>query len=102
MTSARRTAAATDIPTIAEQGVPGYEAVQWFGVLAPAGTPRDIVEKLHAAILLALQDPEVKKHFGNEGADITPSRTPEDFGALIRSDLTKWVKVVKEGGIKAE
>jgi tripartite-type tricarboxylate transporter receptor subunit TctC len=101
VTSAKRTAAAPDIPTIAEQGVPGFEAVQWFGMLAPAGTPRDIVDKLHAAVLRAMQDPEVKKHFGNEGADITPSRTPEDFGALIRSDLAKWVKVVKEGGIQA-
>jgi tripartite-type tricarboxylate transporter receptor subunit TctC len=102
VTSANRTAAAPDIPTIAEQGVTGYEAVQWFGVLAPAGTPREIVMKLHAAILRALQDPGVNKHFSTEGADITPSRTPEDFGALIRSDVAKWAKVVKEGGIKAE
>lgn len=102
VTSAHRTAAAPDIPTIAEQGVPGYEAVQWFGVIAPAGTPREIVAKLHSAILRALQDPDVKKHFSNEGADITPSRTPEDFGALIRSDLAKWAKVVKEAGIKVE
>lgn len=102
VTSAKRTAAASDIATIAEQGVPGYEAVQWFGVLAPAGTPREIVAKLHTAILRAMQDPEVKKHFGNEGADITPSRTPDEFGALIRSDLAKWIKVIKEGGIKAE
>jgi len=102
VTSIKRTEAAPDIPTVAEQGVAGYEAVQWFGVLAPAGTPREIVAKLHAAVLRALQDPEVKKHFGNEGADITPSRTLEDFGVLIRSDLAKWVKVVREGGIKAE
>jgi tripartite-type tricarboxylate transporter receptor subunit TctC len=102
VTSANRTAAAPDIPTIAEQGVPGYEAVQWFGVLAPAGTPREIVMKLHAAILRALQDPEVKKHFTTEGADITPSKTPEDFAALIRSDVAKWAKVVNEGGIKTE
>ena len=81
VTSVNRTAAAPDIPTIAEQGVTGYEAVQWFGVLAPAGTPREIVMKLHEAILRALQDPGVKKHFNNEGADITPSKTPEDFGA---------------------
>jgi len=101
VTSAKRSAAASDIPTIAEQGVPGFEAVQWFGLLAPAGTPREIVAKLHAAVLRAMQDPEVKRHFGSQGADITPSRTPEDFGALIRSDLAKWVKVVKEGGIKA-
>jgi tripartite-type tricarboxylate transporter receptor subunit TctC len=102
VTSANRTAAAPDIPTIAEQGVPGYEAVQWFGVLAPAGTPREIVMKLHAALLRALQDPDVKKHFTAEGADITPSATPEDFGALIRTDVAKWAKVVKEGGIKAQ
>lgn len=102
VTSAYRTAAASDIPTIAEQGVPGYEAVQWFGVLAPAGTPREIVMKLHAAFLRALQDPEVKKHFTSEGADITPNKTPEEFGALIRRDVAKWAKVVKEGGIKGE
>jgi tripartite-type tricarboxylate transporter receptor subunit TctC len=102
VTSANRTEAAPDIPTIAEQGVPGYEAVQWFGVLAPAGTPRDIVMKLHTAILRALQDPGVKKHFSNEGADITPSKTPEDFGALIRTDVAKWLKVVKASGIKVE
>lgn len=102
VTSANRTQAAPDVPTIAEQGVPGYEAVQWFGVLAPAGTPRDIVMKLHAAILKALQDPGVKKHFTSEGADITPSKTPEDFAALIRNDVAKWRKVVKEGGIKVE
>jgi tripartite-type tricarboxylate transporter receptor subunit TctC len=102
VTSANRTAAAPDIPTIAEQGVTGYDAVQWFGVLAPAGTPREIVMKLHATILRALQDPGVSKHFGTEGADITPSRTPEDFGALIRTDVAKWAKVVKEGGIKVE
>ncbi len=102
VTSVNRTAAAPDIATIAEQGVTGYEAVQWFGVLAPAGTPREIVMKLHEAILRALQDPGVKKHFNNEGADITPSKTPEDFGALIRNDVAKWAKVVKEGGIKTE
>ena len=102
VTSANRTAAAPDIPTIAEQGVSGYEAVQWFGVLAPAGTPREIVMKLHAALLRALQDPDVKKHFTTEGADITPSATPEDFGALIRTDVAKWARVVKEGGIKAQ
>ncbi|MHB8769869.1 MAG: Bug family tripartite tricarboxylate transporter substrate binding protein [Syntrophales bacterium] len=102
VTSAQRSEAAPDIPTIAEQGVPGYEAVQWFGVLAPAGTPPDIVLKVHAAILKALQDPGVKKHFSTEGADITPSKTPDDFGALIRRDVAKWRKVVQESGIKVE
>lgn len=102
VTSAHRTAAAPDIPTIAEQGLPGFEAVQWWGMLAPAGTPREIVAKLHAAVLKALEDPDVKQHFAKEGADITPSKHPEDFGALIRSDLAKWQKVVKESGMKLE
>jgi tripartite-type tricarboxylate transporter receptor subunit TctC len=102
VTSANRMTVAPDIPTIAEQGVPGYEAVQWFGVLAPVGTPREIVAKLHAGVVRALQDPDVKKHFSTEGAEISPSRSPEEFGALIRTEVAKWAKVVKEGGIKAE
>ena len=102
ITSARRMTIAPDIPTIAEQGVAGYETVQWFGLLAPAGTPRDIVIKLHAGIAHALQDADVKKRFLDDGAEITPSATPEDFGALIRAELAKWAKVVKAAGIQVE
>jgi tripartite-type tricarboxylate transporter receptor subunit TctC len=102
ITSAKRMAVASDLPTIAEMGVPGYEAVQWFGMLAPAGTPREVVMKLHAGVLKALADPDVRKRFLDDGAEATPSKSPEDFGALIRAELVKWAKVVKDAGIKPE
>ena len=91
-----------DTPTIAEQGVEGYEAVQWFGILAPAGTSREIVMKLHGAVQRTLQDPEVRKRFTDDGAEITPSATPEDFGNMVRSEVAKWANVVKEARIQAE
>ena len=102
VTSAKRMTVAPEIPTIAEQGVAGYEAVQWFGLLAPAGTPREIVTRLHAGIVRALQEADVRKRFIDDGAEVTPSNSPEEFGALIRSELTKWAKVVKDSGIKPE
>ena len=80
----------------------GYEAVQWFGLLMPAATSRDIVMKLHAALARALQDAAVKKRFLDDGAEITPSATPEEFGNLLRVEVTKWAKVVKEGGLQPE
>lgn len=102
VTSAKRMTGAPDIPTIAEQGMPGYEAVQWFGLLAPAGTPRDIVTKLHAGVVRALQDREVQRRFVEDGVEATPSGSPEEFGTVIRSELAKWAKVVKDSGIKPE
>jgi tripartite-type tricarboxylate transporter receptor subunit TctC len=102
VTSAKRMTIAPDIPTIAEQGVPGYEAVQWFGLLAPAGTPREVVTRLHAGVVRVLQDAEVRKRFIDDGAEATPSSSPEEFGALIRSELAKWRKVVKDSGIQPE
>jgi tripartite-type tricarboxylate transporter receptor subunit TctC len=102
VTSAKRISMAPDVPTIAEQGVAGYEAVQWFGLMAPAGTPRDIVMKLHAAVTRAVNDPEVKKRFLDDGAEITASATPEEFGNLVRAEVAKWAKVVKDAGIQSE
>jgi tripartite-type tricarboxylate transporter receptor subunit TctC len=102
VTSARRISMAPDVPTIAEQGVPGYEAVQWFGMLTPAGTPREVVMKLHAALTRALQDAEVKKRFLDDGAEVTLSAVPEDFAAMVRTEVAKWVKVVKDAGIQPE
>lgn len=102
VTSAKRMTGAPDIPTIAEQGMPGYEVVQWFGLLAPAGTPRDIVAKLHAGAVRALQDPEMKNRFVEDGMEAAPSNSPEEFGALIRSEIKKWAKVVKDADIKPE
>jgi tripartite-type tricarboxylate transporter receptor subunit TctC len=102
ITSAQRMSIAPDIPTIAEQGVAGYEAVQWWGMLATANTPRDIVMKLHAAMLRTLQDPDVEKRLLDDGAEIKPSATPEEFGAMIRSEVAKWARVVKEARIQPE
>ena len=100
VTSARRVSGAPEIPTIAEAGVPGYQADNWSGLLAPAGTPPAIIARLHAATVQALQDPEVRKRFVDEGGEAAPSRTPEEFGAMIRSEIRKWDKVVKEAGLK--
>ena len=102
VTSAKRSSAAPDIPSIAEAGVLGYEATQWYGLLAPAGTPREIIARLHAAVLQALQDPAIRRRFVNDGADLTPSKTPQEFGALIRAELAKWAQTVKAAGIQPE
>ena len=90
VTSARRVASAPAIPTIAEAGVPGYQADNWSGLLAPAGTPAAIIGRLHSATVQALQDPDVRKRFLDEGGEAAPSRTPEEFGAMIRSEIRKW------------
>ena len=102
VTSATRSTGAPEIPTIAEAGVPGYEAVQWFGLLAPAGTPREIVNRLHAAVVQCLSDPVLSKRFVNDGADPRPSKSPEDFAAFMRAEHRKWGQVVKNAGIKPE
>jgi tripartite-type tricarboxylate transporter receptor subunit TctC len=93
-----RSALAPDIPTMAEAGVPGYEASIWNGVLAPAGTPRPIANKLHEAIVGFLKTPGAKERYAHVGAEIRYN-TPEEFQSLIRSDIAKWAKVVKASGI---
>ena len=102
VSSLRRTSAAPDIPTIADAGVPGYEAYNWSGLMAPAGTPRSIVMRLHAAALAALQDPLVRRRFSDNGADATPSASPEAFGAVTRAEIAKWTKVIKDAGIRPQ
>ncbi len=102
VTSAKRSGAAPDIPTISESGLPDFEAFQWYGLLAPAGTPREVITKLHAGVLLALQDQGIRKRLIDDGADPAPSASPEEFGALIRSEVAKWAKVVKAAGIQPE
>jgi tripartite-type tricarboxylate transporter receptor subunit TctC len=101
VTSAKRSAGADDIPTIAEAGVPGYEAVQWYGVLAPAGTPRPIIDRLHVEVAKALQQREVREKLSTDGAEAV-GNTPEQFGAYIKAETDKWAKVVKAAGIKPE
>jgi tripartite-type tricarboxylate transporter receptor subunit TctC len=101
VTTAQRSQAMPELPSIAEAGLPGYEATQWFGMLAPAGTPRAIVERLHAEVIAALRSDDVKKHLAGEGAEIVGS-TPEEFAGYLRSETAKWAKVIKAAGIKPQ
>ena len=101
VTSARRSPAAPDLPTIAEAGVPGYEVDSWFGILAPAGTPREIVNKLNAEIVKILQMPDVKERLSEQGA-VPVGDTPEHFAEHIRKETVKWAKVVKASGARAD
>ena len=101
VTGSKRAPGADDIPTIAEAGVPGYEAVQWYGLLAPAAVPRDIITKLHAGVVRALQNPEVRQRLLNDGAEPVGS-SPEEFAAYLRSETAKWAKVIQAAGIKPE
>ena len=102
VTSARRSAAAPELPTVVEMGLSGYEAAQWYSLVGPAGLPRDIVMKMHVAMLRGLADPAVKKRLSDDGAEPTPNATPEEFGAMLKSEIAKWGKVVKTAGIKEE
>jgi tripartite-type tricarboxylate transporter receptor subunit TctC len=98
-TGDRRASSLPDVPTIAESGLPGFQAATWFGVLAPAGTPKDIVAKLNAEIGKALASPELVEHLRSEGADVVGG-TPEQFRAFLRSEIDRWGPVVKAAGIK--
>jgi tripartite-type tricarboxylate transporter receptor subunit TctC len=100
VSTARRTSSLPNVPTIAESGVPGYEAVGWFGVVAPAATPADIVAKLNGAIVGALNDAAVRERIIAVGAEPAPM-TPERFAAFIRSETEKWRAVVATSGTKA-
>jgi tripartite-type tricarboxylate transporter receptor subunit TctC len=99
VTSATRSEAAPDIPTIAEAGVPGYEAVQWYGLMAPAGTPPAIIEKLHQGVVHALSDPGVREKFRASGARPV-GNTPAEFGKQMRQDIAKWAAVIKQAGLQ--
>jgi tripartite-type tricarboxylate transporter receptor subunit TctC len=90
-----------DVPSIAESGVPGYETINWFGLVAPAGTPAAIVERLHREITAVQDLPGVQKQFDADGATVLRMSSAE-FGAYMVADMKKWERVVKEGGIKAE
>ncbi len=101
VTTAQRSPALPDVPTIAEAGVPGYEATSWFGLLAPARTPAPVVAKLNASILKALADPDVKKKLLEQGAE-PAGETPAQFAAFIASETVKWGKIVKQSGATAQ
>ncbi len=101
VTTTKRSPSAPDIPTVAESGVPGYEASNWYGMLAPAATSAAIVNKLDAEIGRALRDAEVVNALKNQGLDPLPS-TPAEFAAYLKSEIAKWTKVIKAAGIQPE
>ena len=101
ITSPKRAAQLPDIPTIAESGVPGYDAVGWFAVFAPANTPAHVVAKLNAAIVKFVRKPELKDRLAALGAEIVAS-SPDELARIQRNDIARWAKVVKESGAKAE
>ena len=100
-TGAQRSPAAPDVPTVAEQGFPGFEATAWYGVLAPARTPPAIVGRLHDEIVRALKLPDVQERLGAVGFELVGSR-PDEFAAYMKSETLKWAKVVKASGARAE
>jgi tripartite-type tricarboxylate transporter receptor subunit TctC len=99
ISSIKRSALAPELPTMAESGFPGFEAVPWFGLLAPAGTPKDVVDKLHDETVKSLAIPEVRKKFDELGLEPV-GNTPAEFAALIRKETPEWAKVIKDAGIK--
>jgi tripartite-type tricarboxylate transporter receptor subunit TctC len=101
VTSAKRSPSAPEIPTIAEQGLPGYEATSWFAVFAPAGTPRPVIDKLHAEIVRVFNLPDVQVKMKTLGLDPILGG-PEDLAKLQTAEIAKWAKVVKDSGAKAE
>ena len=90
-----------EVPTVSEAGVPGYDAVIWLGIMAPAGTPRAIVERLNNEITRAVNSPELKEQWAKQGA-VSMSMTPEEFGRYMREDIEKWARIVKVSGAKPD
>ena len=101
VTSAKRVDDLPNVPTINESGYKGFNAVTWFGLLAPAGTPKDVIAKLNAEFNKALKQPELSKRLGDEGAD-PAGGTPEQFAALIKEEIPRWGQVVRDSGAKID
>jgi len=101
VSTVKRSALAPEVPSIDEAGVPGYDLSVWFGVLAPAGTPRDIIQRLNVEIVKILQSPDVKERFLKQGVDVQTG-TPEQFDAFVKAEVARWAKVIKDAGIRAD
>jgi tripartite-type tricarboxylate transporter receptor subunit TctC len=101
VTTARRSPSAPELPTVAESGLPGYEAMPWLGLVAPAGTPQAVVDRLHREVNEVLKDPELRERFKGWGLDII-GNTPSEFSAFLRRDIDQWTKVISSAKIKAE
>jgi tripartite-type tricarboxylate transporter receptor subunit TctC len=101
VTSSKRSAAAADLPTIAESGYPGFDFTIWYGLLAPARTPSDVVRRLHLEVVKALVKPDVRAKFSALGMDIV-GNSPEEFAAAIKAEIPRWAKVIQAAHIKAD
>jgi tripartite-type tricarboxylate transporter receptor subunit TctC len=101
VTTLKRTAALPDIPTMDEAGLPGFEATTWHGLVAPAGTPSDIIGALHRAVVETLKDAGVQQKLAALGVDIAPD-SPDEFAAYINAEIPKWAAVIKASGAKVE
>ena len=97
----KRAPALADVPTVAEAGVPGYEANNWWGILAPAATPAPIIKRLHTETAAILATAEIRKRFEAEGAEAV-NMAPAEFGKFIRTETVKWSKVVRDAKIEAQ
>lgn len=98
-TSLKRSPNIPELPTVAESGFPGFEAISWFGLMAPAGTPPDIIKKVHDESMKVINDPGMRAKFAQLGLD-TVGGTPDEMGAVIKADIAKWAKVIKDASIK--
>jgi tripartite-type tricarboxylate transporter receptor subunit TctC len=101
VTNPGRSPIVPDVPTVAESGLPGFEALQWFGIFVPAGTSKDIVTRLNAEIVKIVRLPDIRERLSSLGADVV-GNTPEQFAAFQKADAVKWARVVKESGAKIE
>jgi tripartite-type tricarboxylate transporter receptor subunit TctC len=101
VSSKARTSLAPEIPTVDESGVPGYDVGVWFGVLTVAGTPRDVVQRLNTDMVKILTSPDIKERFGKMGVEVIPG-TPEQFSTYLKSEVSRWAKVVQDANIKAD
>jgi tripartite-type tricarboxylate transporter receptor subunit TctC len=101
VTTAKRSALIPELPTLAETGLPGFDIYTWWGFMAPAGTPKEIIAKWNAEVTRILATPEMKAFFAQQGAEPAPT-TPEQFAALIRSEIPKYAKIVKDSGAKVD
>ena len=101
VTSSKRIPSLPQVPTIAETGLAGFEVTNWYGVMTPAGVPKDILTKLHGDLVKAMNQPDVQQRFAAEGGDATPN-TPDQFTTFIRNEIAKWAKAVKASGAKVD
>ena len=101
VSSRKRSVAAPDLPTMAESGYPGFEAVPWFGLLAPTGTPQAVIDQVHQETVKVLSQPDVRKRFADAGLDVIGG-SPAEFAEVIRTEIPYWAKIIKDAGIKAE